>query len=719
MCLRWKILSVLLITSLAPIVVVMLLGHRGAKHTAQELANGTREALMLMMMEDLEYDVADVSMALENEVNSLEFMASTLAREVSINYKVQKLPPNVSVRTLDDFANPATAPDDLAVGKYFHSLLGAGPPTPLRVSVTTPVFHVVGDEARAARLREASMGLYNLPLMQSIFSDYNKPIHHLFLAFENGVYVGYPGHGGIPPEWDHRRQEWYASTMEANATTWSAPVVDPATKQPTFSVSSPIIGAGGTPIGLAGLSLQVVDALRGLEYQPKESAPQHNRSRAITQATHIFYAFISPHPTTGEDSVRLIGMDIEGQPTMKWLQAHKEPLYAPLLSAMQANRTGQILADYNDVPCICAFSPLETNHALLFILPQASIEAIPNRAATSIAGFLGQQRLYIGLFGLVVVGASILMAILLAKKLTLPMLEVVGAAEKFSQGDFKVRLSTRTGDERDTLINAFNEMGPRLEDHLKIRKALELAEEVQQSLLPREMPCLPGYDIAGRILYCDETGGDYLDAFTMNHDEGERVAVVVGDVTGHGVPSALLMATARALLRGYSSVGNIPGGLAGRITLANRLLCQDVRDSGRFMTLFFMELDQQRDIIHWVRAGHDPALLYNPVTQSFQELLGEGLLLGVVEDFEYAAFSQAVEIPGSIIIIGTDGIWEAMDDSGAQFGKERMLECIQQNAHKSATEIVQAVLDAVHAFAPTPQDDVTLVVIKKREDDVA
>ena len=158
--------------------------------------------------------------------------------------------------------------------------------------------------------------------------------------------------------------------------------------------------------------------------------------------------------------------------------------------------------------------------------------------------------------------------------------------------------------------------------------ALNLAQEVQQNLLPQRSPRLESIDVIGRSLYCDETGGDYFDFLELSEN---RLGVVVGDVTGHGVAAALLMASVRGFLRARATLSQSPAEI---ITGVNRLTSVDTAETGQFMTLFYLVLDHQTNRITWVRAGHDPGLLYCPATDRFEELSGTGLALGVDEDWE-------------------------------------------------------------------------------------
>ena len=170
-------------------------------------------------------------------------------------------------------------------------------------------------------------------------------------------------------------------------------------------------------------------------------------------------------------------------------------------------------------------------------------------------------------------------------------------------------------------------------EHRKVRQSLSLAMEVQQNLLPRSNPSVKGLDIAGKSVYCDETGGDYFDFLKTGNPEDCAISVVVGDVSDHGIPSALLMATARAFIRQRSSR---PGSIAEIVTDTNRQLAGDVEDSGRFMTLFYAEIDRQNNRMHWLNAGHEPAIIYDPGTDAFEKLPGGGNLpLGIIEDAQF------------------------------------------------------------------------------------
>jgi sigma-B regulation protein RsbU (phosphoserine phosphatase) len=243
------------------------------------------------------------------------------------------------------------------------------------------------------------------------------------------------------------------------------------------------------------------------------------------------------------------------------------------------------------------------------------------------------------------------------------------------------------------------------------KKALELAGKVQKSLIPASAPEIAGLDIAGRSDACQEVGGDYFDFLYGPEYSTEKLKVVVGDISGHGVDAALLMTSARAFIRMRAAQPGSPGEMVGTM---NRDLALDMGDSGHFMTLFLAEIDPKNRSLCWVRAGHEPALLYGPGEDRFEELLGAGMALGVDPDSVYGETRLAGLPPGALLALGTDGIWESRDPQGRPFGKERFRGVLRSSAALSAGAVVQAVFDALEAFRQgTPhEDDITLVIVK-------
>lgn len=286
--------------------------------------------------------------------------------------------------------------------------------------------------------------------------------------------------------------------------------------------------------------------------------------------------------------------------------------------------------------------------------------------------------------------------------------------------EFEGTVTTKDGREVSILIhgNTLRDDGGKvignmafITDMTEHKKALVLAGEVQKSMLPHEKPRIKGLDIAGRNVSCDEIGGDYYDFLWQRESTEGPLSVVVGDIAGHGVDSALLMTTARAFLRMRASQ---PGTLSEIISAMNSHLALDVLKTGKFMTLFFLSIDPDKKRITWVRAGHDPAILYDPAQDEFEELKGKGIALGVVDEVSYAENRRDELANGQVLAIGTDGIWEAFNRTGEMFGKKRLKDIIRKYHQGTASTILNAVYDELNSFTlgQKSEDDITLVIIK-------
>jgi serine phosphatase RsbU (regulator of sigma subunit) len=242
-----------------------------------------------------------------------------------------------------------------------------------------------------------------------------------------------------------------------------------------------------------------------------------------------------------------------------------------------------------------------------------------------------------------------------------------------------------------------------------MRESLAMAAQVQRSLLPK-VPSVPGLEVAGRMIPCDAVGGDYLDFLTGEDFAGRGLGVAVGDVSGHGPAAALLMTAARACLRMRATR---PGSLDEVVTDLNQSLVTDLGDVERFMTFYLLEV--RGDALSWVSAGHEPALLVDPSAQTVTDLDGDGPVLGIAAGIPFHAHHAAFREPGQVVALCTDGVTEAWNAGGEQFGRRRLKQSLLRHATQPATAILEGVLHDVLDFrGPAPQkDDLTLVVLKR------
>jgi sigma-B regulation protein RsbU (phosphoserine phosphatase) len=300
---------------------------------------------------------------------------------------------------------------------------------------------------------------------------------------------------------------------------------------------------------------------------------------------------------------------------------------------------------------------------------------------------------------------------LLSHNIVGPMNDLAKVLQTVQEGRFDKKVQIVSNDEIGYAGDVVNEMTQGLQEREMMQRSLDLAKQIQQNLLPKKNPDIPGLDIAGTSIYCDETGGDYYDFLLPDPPLKNRIRIVLGDVSGHGIASALLMATSRAFFRQRSAM---PGSLAQVTTDVNRQLCQDVKDSGNFMTLLCIEMDTSNNTLKWVRAGQDPAMMYDSQKKTLIELKGEGIALGVDETWQYTENEISGLSDGQVVVLYTDGIWEVHNSHGERFGKENLRRMIRENAHLSAQQILTAVMDAYHQFrkGEKRQDDATLIIVK-------
>jgi sigma-B regulation protein RsbU (phosphoserine phosphatase) len=266
------------------------------------------------------------------------------------------------------------------------------------------------------------------------------------------------------------------------------------------------------------------------------------------------------------------------------------------------------------------------------------------------------------------------------------------------------------------LSQEINAMVGGLQDRVRLRQSLAVAMEVQQNLLPRQTPEIAGLDIAGHSTYCDETGGDYYDYLDITGLNEHAVAVVIGDVMGHGVAAAMMMANARGILRSHAQQADTLGGLLIHL---NELLVPDT-GGRRFMTMLLMIVDAERRALRWASAGHDPPFIYDPREDKFLELEGGGLPLGIAPGEQYSE-EPAVNIrDGWLIVTATDGVWEARNAAGEMFGRDRMCDCVRRHASLDARSISDHILKDLGDFIGelSHDDDVTFVVIRVGEKSV-
>jgi phosphoserine phosphatase RsbU/P len=241
---------------------------------------------------------------------------------------------------------------------------------------------------------------------------------------------------------------------------------------------------------------------------------------------------------------------------------------------------------------------------------------------------------------------------------------------------------------------------------LAINKELEIARQIQSSTLPREIPKLVGLEIAARYVPMSAVAGDFYDFLVV---DDQHIGILVADVTGHGVPAALIASMLKVAFAGQSALADDPARLLAGL---NRALCGKFED--HFVTAAYVFIDMNARVLRYAGAGHPPLLLASR-SNGVRQIEENGLMLGL---FPEAAYS-ATEIPlsnGDRCVLYTDGILEAMSTEQEEFGKARLQQFLEAHCNLSAAQLAGALLDEIsrwsgHATGRRQEDDITLVAI--------
>lgn len=313
----------------------------------------------------------------------------------------------------------------------------------------------------------------------------------------------------------------------------------------------------------------------------------------------------------------------------------------------------------------------------------------------------------------------LLMVALISSRITLPILTLKDGVKTVSSGNLDYQLEINTGDEIEELAGAYNKMTADLKEHIKtlqqttadkerIESELQIANKIQSSMLPRSFPPYPeieNLDLFATMDPAREVGGDYYDFFVLDN---QKLCFSIGDVSGKGVPAALFMVIARTILKNQALQG---GDLEKIFYQANNLLCSDnVEDM--FVTVFMGIIDTKSGELEYINAGHNPPLMARRDKEYSFVDVNRNLVLGGLEDFHFKSEKVYLQ-PGDMFFIYTDGLTEAMNSTGEQFGEERTVAALNNVTRDDLKEMIAALKMSVEEFVQDtpPSDDLTMLTL--------
>ena len=322
---------------------------------------------------------------------------------------------------------------------------------------------------------------------------------------------------------------------------------------------------------------------------------------------------------------------------------------------------------------------------------------------------------------LVILFISLLGLYFLSRIVIRPFQKILEGVLAISTGDLNAKIDVTSQDEFGQMAGIFNDMTSRIQESQKgminqerLQQEMQVAQEIQHTLLPAEFPQIEGYEIGATYRSAKEVGGDYYDFFWV---DPTTLGIVVADVSGKGVPGSMVMTMIRTAMRlearGNKSASDV-------LAKVNSHVTGDMK-KGMFVTMFYIVLDSRDRSINFASAGHNPMILYRGTTDEVYFLKPKGFPVGIdlpEEDmFAKNMALQKVSLQkNDMLVIYTDGITEAMNPEKLQFGEDRLVQVIKENSHLTPAEFVEKLNESIAQFTRGAEqnDDITVVAIKEK-----
>lgn len=707
MKIRHKLLILLLTVSLLPVLITLFLTRYSIRRLSSKISSDIQTKEFQDTIDSASVHVHNYRQAINGLNNALQLALQLQAKEVEQRLAA-KLPqaPSTDTDSPYGFDPSLSMPAERWVSNHPFSDKINFQEQQVFLSEDTKPKAVQGDLNRLRGMTSVYRDLYE--------ANRGTTLWH-YTALESGLLTTYPGRDTIQlaDDYDPRIRPWYKHAKESGKDEISVSIsIDATTEKPVLTVAMGLYYRDGTFAGVTAIDRDIDVAVGRLEIPTGLQG----------KASLYIVALERPEELTEDELLilwenqagyqdRKSSSDWQTEVELQPLVSTDQAVFTQMIEDIKGDKAGVRTMKYNGKKAIWTYSRrIGRKAALIMIVPFDVVEQLAQRTQ---AALIDENLKQLRIAGLLILGLLMIAAALSyigAGKFTRPINQLAAAANILAEGDFSAKANIQTGDELQQLAEVFNELGPKLEEHEKTQRSLALARAIQQNLLPQRAPEIDAFQIAGRCRYCDETGGDYFDFIHLPGSENQKVGVVLGDVTGHGVGAALLMASARSILRNASL--HFTGDLAELMTQFNDQLSEDTGDD-KFMTLFYGALDNSDRTLTWASGGHDPALWYHKESDTFEELPNTGPLTGHMKNMPYDQAGPITFATGDILLVGTDGIWEAESVDGQPYGKERLHQLIRKTKDHSAQQIVDDVIVSVEEFCSpaAPADDITLIVI--------
>lgn len=561
-----------------------------------------------------------------------------------------------------------------------------------------------------------------LRTMGNVFKPYlfdNANLDSLFLGTQTGINILWPDTGGRANKpYDPRIRPWYKNTVARDGIGWTEIFKGASTSKLMIACSGPVRTREGELKGVIGITVTLDEMLKVISSQVKE----------------VGYAFlldkggnVIAFPALGqEERIKDYGLG-------NLLETKNEEL-SNIVKKMVAGQNGFSRIRLNSGEKFIGFAPIkETGWSMAVVISAKTALKLADETKKYIMDYTlsKKERIisvivdiqkYLMAFFIGVLLITILVAVKMSDKISKPILDLTQGVKKVGKGDLDLNFEIKTGDEIETLAEAFNTMTNDLKLYIKnlkettaekekIQSELQVATKIQASMLPRIFPAFPErdeFDIFASMIPAREVGGDLFDFFFISEN---KFCFLIGDVSGKGVPASLFMIIAKTLIKNEALRGIPPEEI---FTNVNNALCEN-NDESMFVTAFICIIDLETGRLDFANAGHNPPLqkiAFKGGTYDFMTP-ATGFVLGGMPDFSYVKESF-VMAPGDIIFLYTDGVNEAMNPDYNEYTDLRLKALLSKEDTDDVNEIVELVNQDVKHFANDAEqsDDITILTFK-------
>ncbi len=705
---RTKLLILLLLITLLPLSLSFLTQRASILHFGNKLAGDTRALLDTGAVTLLHALVDDYSRILKRDkaMAHLTLKVQAQAVERRLLSPVPKDPQPIYFSA--DYAFPLRQPNNLTTTEKRRRQTKDGQLIQIPVSYSQQVIFLAGDTKPQA----VSDELARMSSMPKVYRALHEIQPDLFLwhytALESGIHSSYPGKGGYPRDYDPRQRPWYEKAVAQDEPIQQI-LTDLTTGSLIMTMAEPIHSADGKLAGVTALDIDYRQFFA--DWIIPTDWAEHAENMVL------IYDEKTPDPAQRVEILLNSHNNRDNQPSdwrmpveRKFLNLTDSQLHEIQQDVVAGNSAVRRIV-YQGKEALWAYGARNGEEPFpLVIVPYRRILDKAVDAENYVNQQIAMSLTISAVLTVIVVIAAILLAINRSRRVTQPIMLLAAAANQLAEGNFDTRVEINTRDEMEDLGHIFNGLGSRLKEREQMKQSLIMAKEIQQQLLPSSAPGCQNFDLAGYSLYCDETGGDYFDFIPLKNSDQGHLGLAVGDVSGHGIGAALVMATARGVL--HSLVDRHGSDLETVFRELNDQLSRSTSDS-YFMTLFYGVLNPAERSLQWISAGHAPIFYYS-ADGKVEELFSTGIPLGIIEDTCHEMAPLTKFLPGEILLVGTDGVWETENLAGEMFGNLRVRELLIRHAQEDATSIAEHFFAALEIFreGKTRNDDITLMVIK-------